>query len=184
MDWRKASCNRGKNTSKTAIFVPASLQFRGLRPRHIGAREATHAQGRVAGAAHVRIGQDRRHQSRLARRNHWRAMAESVSRAGLNPELASRAKFGDVEIDFQYPRFWQHEIDPQRQRELEYLADHTAARPQKQVLCYLLGDGRAAANDLAIAGIVDRLAQRTEINAVVAAEFRVFGRNHRARQPR
>ena len=98
------------------------------------------------------------------------------------PNWPGRPEFGDVEIDFQDPPLRQHQIDPHRQRNLQRLADHAAARPQEQVLRHLLGDGRAAARHLAVLGIIDHVAQRVPVDAVVTAEFGVLGGDHRARQ--
>src|ERR1700733_13380191 len=92
-----ASFKKGKKRSKTA---PAALQFLGLGPDDIDPGEATYAGSRVAGATQMRIGQDRRQQRRLSRRQHRSAMAEGVKAGGLRAELTARPEFGDIEIDF------------------------------------------------------------------------------------
>ena len=109
-------------------------------------------------------------------------MTKSVSAAGLGAELAERTKLGDVEINFQDAPLRQHEIDPQRQRKLQYFADRTRDRPQKQIFRDLLGDGGSAANLPTILGILDRLAQGPQVNAVMLAEMSIFRPNHRTWQ--
>ena len=75
-----------------------------------------------------------------------RRLVEGAPRPGLDAEFAVRAPFGDVEVDFQHAPLRQHQVDPERQRKFQRLADEAAARPQEQVLGGLLGDGRAAAH--------------------------------------
>src|ERR1700722_2341518 len=105
----KASFKNGKKRSKTA---PAALRFLGLGPGDIDPGEATYAGSRVAGASYVRIGQDRRQQRRLSRRQHRSAVAEGIKAAGLRAELTAGPELGDIEVDFQNPGFRQDEVDP------------------------------------------------------------------------
>ena len=77
-----------------------------------------------------------------------------------------------------HPPLGQHQVDPQRQRELQRLADEAAARPQEQVLGGLLGDGRAAAHLGDVVGVLDRGAKLGPVDAVMGAEPAVLGRDH------
>src|ERR1700733_809766 len=103
----KASLKISKNGSKNPIFTPASLQFRGLGPDDIDTRQPTDARPRISGAAQARIGQDRRQQPRLPRRQHGSAMAKGIEAAGLHAELTAGPELGDIEIDFQNSRLGQ-----------------------------------------------------------------------------
>src|SRR5450631_874390 len=74
--------------SKSAIFAPAPLQCRGLRPGRIGSGQTAHPGPGIEGTAPDRIGKDRRQQRRFARRQRQGRMAEGIDRAGLGAELA------------------------------------------------------------------------------------------------
>src|SRR5204862_2735043 len=87
----------------------------------------------IAGAALDRIGKDRRQERRFARRQGRCRTAESISGPGLRAELAGGAELGDVQIDFQDALLRQHQIDPERERKFQRLADHAAALPQEQI---------------------------------------------------
>src|SRR5262249_9775409 len=85
---------------------------------------------RLLGAAPPRVRQHRGQQRRLARAERAHRLVEGVAAAGLGAELPVRPPLRDVEIDFEHTPLGQHEIDPQRERQLQRLAHETAPRPQ------------------------------------------------------
>src|SRR5215468_7122577 len=78
-------------------------------------------------------------------------------------------------IDFKLPALRNHEIDPQRQREFQRLADVTVPGPQEQVFGELLGDAGAAAPPAHAVGLVlEHAPQFVEIDSMMAAKTSVF----------
>ena len=131
-----------------------------------------------------RIGQHGRQQRGLVAGEIAGRLAKGVAAAGLDAEFAVRAPFGDIEVDFQNPPLRQHQVDPERQRKLQRLAQPAAARPQEQVLRHLLGDGGTAAHVLEVVGIGHGIADFREVDAVMAAKAAVLGDDHGERERR
>src|SRR6185437_7068096 len=97
MDWSKARFKIGSKGSKSAIFTPAMLQVLILCPGHINPGETSHAGAWVAGAAFDRIGQNRRQQRRLARRQAGSRATERIGRARLRAELSRWPELGNIQ---------------------------------------------------------------------------------------
>src|SRR5215472_12030949 len=130
---------------------------------------------RNAGAAAHRVGQDCREFRRLGGGQIAGRFAERPTRAGLGAKFTVRTPLRNVEVDFENPALGQHHVEPQRQRELERLADKTAALPQEQIFCGLLGDGGSAAGLAEVVGLLHRLADGAEVDPAIAAETTVLG---------
>ena len=152
--------------------------------RLVDAGEPAHRRARLPRATPARIRQHRGEQRGLARRDRPHRLVEGIAAPRLGAELAARTPFGDVEIDFQDPPFRQHEVDPQRERKFQRLADEAAPRPEKQVLRHLLGDGRDALRLAEVVGGVDPFAQFAEIDAAMAAEAAILRGDDGRRQRR
>src|SRR5580698_6409331 len=101
-----------------------------LGPALINACEPAHQGARIAGAAQGRIGQDGGELRRFAGVEIAGGFAESVARGGLGAEFAVRPPLDDVEVDFQHAALRQHQVEPDRQREFQRLADDAAALPE------------------------------------------------------
>src|ERR1700735_2002924 len=93
----------------------------GGRAALIEAGEPADQDARRPGAAANRIRQDGGEFRRLLRCEIAGRLAEGEARCGFGAELAVGTPFGDVEVDFEHPTFRQHQIDPQRERDLERL---------------------------------------------------------------
>src|SRR4029077_6805162 len=146
-----------------------------LGPALIDARKPAHQWARGGGAAPGRSGQDGSQFCRLLGVEIAGGFAESVTRPGLDAELAIRPPLGDVEVDFQHAAFRQHQVEPHRQRDFQHLADDAAALPEEQILDGLLGDGRSAALPAGVVILFQSLAHGAEIDAAVVAKAAVLG---------
>ena len=122
----------------------------------------------------MRIGQDCGQRRGLARAELAGRLAEGIARTGLGAELPVRAPFGDIEVNLHDAPLGQDEVDPERQRQLERLAQIAAPAPEEQVLGDLLGDGRAAARFADVVGLLDRVADLLPVDAPMGAEARIL----------
>src|SRR5262249_59847919 len=110
--------------------------------------------------------------------------AERAPGPASTQNSAFRPPFRDVEIVSGPPPLRQDQIEPQRQWELERLADDTAAFPQKQILGGLLRDRRSAARFTKFVRLLHRLADGAEVHAAIAAESAILGHDHGKAQRR
>src|SRR5215472_15799855 len=177
----------GKDHAEKVGSKANEAQIRALRPPYTGIEpaefersplvefgETAHQHIRNAGAAAHRVGQDCREFRRLGGGLIARRFAEGPTRAGLGAKFAIRTPLRNVEVDFENPALGQHHVEPQRQRELERLADKTAALPQEQIFGGLLRDRGCPPRLAEFVRLLHRLADRTEVDAAIAAKSAVL----------
>src|SRR5580658_5593667 len=141
----------------------------------IKTRKPAYQDTRRFGAAQHGIRQDRRQFGRLIGAQILRRFAERPACAGFSTEFAIGAPFRDVEVDFQDAPLRQNQGHPDRERNLQDLADEAAALPKEQVLCGLLGNGGGAAGLVEIiVGLFQGRADFAEVDAGIAAEAAVL----------
>src|SRR4051812_29846713 len=99
MERPKARLKIPPNGSKSAIFAPAARQSLGPRPGRIDPGQTPYPGAGIFGTAQMRVGQNRRQQGGLARRQAGGGAAEGVTRPCLGAELAGRSPFGNVEVN-------------------------------------------------------------------------------------
>ena len=111
-----------------------------------------------------------------------RRLAEIAVRRGVDA-IGAGAEIDPVQIDFEDLVLGEAALEPQRQQRLADLAREAALRGQEQDLGELLGDRAAALDDMAGAQIGDRGAHQPDrVDAEMAVEAAVLGRDHRLRQ--
>ena len=109
--------------------------------------------------------------------------AESVFRGDSVVVLGRRldavdpgAPLGHVQVDLEHPALAPGLVDDQRQRELQGLSQVAPARPEEDVLRRLHGEGRRAAQPLAVlAPALDGVLHLDPVHAGVLAEALVLG---------
>ncbi len=95
------------------------------------------------------------------------------------------AEIDPVEVDFEELVLGEAVLEPQRQQRFADLAGDVPLRRQEHDLGELLGDRAAALDDLPGAQIDQRGARQPKgIDAEMAVEAAVLGRDHRFRQKR
>ena len=111
-----------------------------------------------------------------------RRFAEIAPRRGIDA-IGAGAEIDPVEIDLEQPVLAEMMLEPEGQQRLLPLAPQGAVGRQEDVLGELLGDGRAALDDMAGAQIGEDGARHAqEVEAEMAVEAPILGRDHRFRQ--
>ena len=147
----------------------------------------------AAGAARSCPGASARSRTGLGSTAASRAASSRVQARGRFVEEGLRGGFGaihaapelgDVQIDLEDAPLGPQRFDQHRVPGFQSLAHPAVAAPQEQVLGHLLRDGAGAARAAAAIGLVQRLLDLREIEAMVFEEALVFGGHHGQRQLR
>src|SRR5262245_27470764 len=110
-------------------------------PSHIEASQPLKTRPRTARVADCWIWQGCGHQGPLIARKVLSRFAKGAAGSRFGAEFTVGAPLCDIQVNFQNPPLRQNQVDPERQRKFQRLADVAAPLPKEQILCHLLSDG-------------------------------------------